>query len=78
MINGMLTSDSMEIAQHFNEYFCSVFTVDDGSTRNVNIVANTPDLQDLVVTREGIINLLLNLDDKKSPGPDCIPNLFLK
>lgn len=31
----------------------------------------------LVVTDSGVVNLLLNLDTKKSSGPDNIPNMFL-
>lgn len=35
-------------------------------------------MQDLVVHREGILNLLLELDAKKAGGPDNIPTVFLR
>lgn len=33
---------------------------------------------DIAISKEGIIELLLKLDNKKSSGPDKIPNEFLK
>lgn len=32
---------------------------------------------DVDITEEGVLNLLLNIDIKKNPGPDGIPNEFL-
>lgn len=37
-----------------------------------------PRADSIITTKAGIVSLLLNLDVEKSPGPDNIPNAFLK
>lgn len=63
-------------SEAFNEQFKSVFTVDDNIIPNFD--ANYPPVPDVVISETGILNMLLKLDVKKSPGPDDTPNAFLK
>lgn len=79
-VNGNALTDKKEIAESFNMFFQSVFTkpcspmtqslfeefYDNGNMNTVSI------------STEGVTELLLHLDIKKSPGPDNIPNAFLK
>ena len=55
----------------------SVFTTDNGTIPPV-LSLDSPIIDHLEVTDAGILNLLLDLDPKKSSGPDNIPNEFLK
>lgn len=78
--NASPSIDTKDKADNFNRYFQSVFTIDNGLVHHPEIrpptdkkLSKTPE-----ITESGILNLLLNLDDKKSCGPDGIPNAFLK
>ncbi len=71
-------SDDLNIARSMNEYFCTVFTVED--------FANWPEL-DYVVDRKlenihcdanEVEKYLYSLNPHKSPGPDYIPSRILK
>lgn len=53
----------------------SVFTQDDDVLPNFD--ADYPPMPDIVISECGILNMLLKLDVKRSPGPDGIPNAFL-
>lgn len=64
--------------ERVNENFKSVFTVDDGTIPPFDKYRMLPSVEDVIITEPGVLNLLLNLDEKKSPGPDDIPNAFLK
>lgn len=76
MVNGVLSDDNAVIAEAFNLHFRSVFTHDNGSMPYFH--ASYPPLSDVTINENGILNMLLNLDIKKSPGPDGLPNEFLK
>lgn len=79
-VDGNIINDCTEIAEKYNEYFHSVFvppepmSTDIAETRTDGMLH----MPDIVFTEEGILALLLNLDTKKSAGPDGIPNEFLK
>lgn len=77
MVNGTPVSEAKVVADEFNRYFHSVYTLKD-----INVVTEPEgfisSMQDLVVHREGILNLLLELDAKKAGGPDNIPTVFLR
>lgn len=75
-IDGAITDNANGIANAFNHYFQSVFTR--ASTSEFNQAEYHSRMPDLVITECGILNLLLQLDEKKSPGPDGLPNAFLK
>lgn len=76
-IDGASTSDPVTIANAFNSYFKSVFTIDNFQTPTFSLANPAPSIGDVCLSEEGILNLILNLDTKKSPGPDNIPNNFL-
>lgn len=69
--------ESKDKANSLNNYFQSVFTIDDGNVPDVDI-CNTRHIEPLVVTESGVLNLLLKLDTKKGAGPDNLPNEFLR
>lgn len=75
--NEASNEDNRNSANLLNDYFCSVFTEDNGTLPQAGFSRNKP-LEPLTLTETGILNLLLNLDPKKSPGPDNIPNAFLR
>lgn len=80
-VDGHITTDKSEITRRFNEYFHSVFTRSDKSSVHASPTPSSyepPDMPDIVLSEQGIFSLLLDLDVKKSPGPDGIPNEFLK
>lgn len=74
--DGREISDHESIANLFNEHFRSVYTEDNGTLPTFDV--SLPPMSDVVISERGILNMLLKLDTKKSPGPDCIPNDFLK
>lgn len=57
------------IANCFNKFFKSVFSYDN---------YYVPDFGFDGTCSAGVPNLLINLDCKKIPGPDGIPNSFLR
>lgn len=78
LISGREVDNDSIIANEFNAYFKSVFTSDDGNIVSSNGHTSLPRIDDIEVTESGIFSLLLNLDVRKSAGPDLIPNAFLK
>lgn len=76
LLDGKLESDEKAVCTAFNNYFNSVYTKDNNHLPPFD--ANLPPISDVTISEEGIFNLLLNLDVKKSVGPDEIPNAFLK
>lgn len=75
-VDGSITHDSSKIANAFNAQFQSVFTKDNNLLPDFSL--SLPPVPDIVISETGILNLLLNIDIKKSCGPDDIPNEFLK
>lgn len=72
--HGIIT-DSGKIAEHFNSYFQSVFA----DVNEYDLVSSAVFSDEQIeITREGVLKMLLNLDPKKSAGPDGIPNSFLR
>lgn len=76
-MNNVHTHDKPSIANALNQYFCSMFTEDDGNTPQVVSCDEVPPISDVCVYEEGVFSLLLHLDIKKSQGVDGIPNAFL-
>lgn len=68
---------ALERAENFNSFFSSVFTEDDGTLPSLSDASNRPPVSDPLINEEGVLNLLLHIDIKKSAGPDGIPNEFL-
>lgn len=76
IIDGKSVHDEQVVCSAFNNHFSSVFTKDIGYLPSFYM--DLPSIPDIVISEHGICHLLLNIDEKKSPGPDGIPNAFLK
>lgn len=76
-IGDTVLDDNFEIAKTLNTYFCSVFTQDNGNTPNISLFEEILPIDDVSVSEDGVLAMLLKLDIKKSPGIDEIPNAFL-
>lgn len=77
-IDGIPVTDNAVIAEALNAYFGSVFVVDDGCAPEFSKFDHSEPMDNVSISEEGILALLLKLDEKKSPGIDAIPNAFLK
>lgn len=75
-VDGRSERDDALVCTAFNDYFKSAFTQDNGFLPNY--ATNLPSIPDVMISEAGVLNLLLKIDVKKSPGPDDIPNAFLK
>ena len=77
--DGTLTVDDNEKASVLNNFFSSVFTVEDKTNvpqlkpRNNNIF-----LPSILITQKAVKNKLSKLDPSKAMGPDKIPAIILK
>lgn len=78
LINNQVVSCPSAIAEEFNKYFQSVFTVSRDPPVDPVVVPNDSQMPELVLSESGIFNLLLNINDKKASGADNIPNAFLR
>lgn len=71
-----------DIANEFNRFFHSVFESSANDVGEYTLEGSADGdvvgMDEVVISEEGIFSLLLDLDVKKSEGPDNIPNLFLK
>lgn len=77
-VAGEHVSDKAKLANCFNLYFKSTFTIDNNTHPTFDAPTNTPPLNDLTICEDGIFSLLLDLDVKKSTGIDNVPNAFLR
>lgn len=68
--------DKLEIAEVLSTYFCSVFTQDNGSAPKTSHLEEILSIDDIFISEEGVLSLLLKLDTKKSPGIVEILNAF--
>lgn len=66
--------DQTSIAETFNQYFQSVFSIHD----EYNLPDVSPVENKLDITSERVLAMLLKLDDEKSTGPDGLSNAFLR
>lgn len=77
LVNETVCSEPVRMAEAFNNYFVTVF-----SSKKEYLVeeagVNEERTSDVIISKDGIVALLLNLDVRKSSGPDKIPNAFLK
>lgn len=71
-VDTIPVTNAIEIANHFNKYFQSVFSECDENTIN----SGSPLPQNVTISRAGVLTMLLNINPKKSSGPDEIPNAF--
>lgn len=72
-------TQKIEIADEFNRFFESVFTMPSHvrGDSNLHYSCACP-MEPLLFDQEGVFSRLLNLDAKKASGPDNIPTAFLK
>ncbi len=75
---GKLENNSVEKAELLNTQFRSVFTAEDKSFIPSMADPQTPGIEPLSITCDGVYKLLKNLNPAKASGPDCIPARFLK
>lgn len=76
-LNNVVVTDKQQICEELNDYFCTVFTTDDNVAPSFSPSIVAPPIDDVYIHEEGVLSLLLNLDIKKTPGIDAIPNAFL-
>lgn len=73
--NAKQTPEKLELANHFNTFFCSVFSNSSDSSHNCAV----PQFSDVnFISEQGVLNMLLNLKPKCPSGPGNVPNLFLR
>lgn len=77
IIQDKCVIDPSDILNSFNDYFWSVYTLDNGCEPSFCPIISCPPLTDSQINDSGVHNLLLNLDCKNRSGPDVIPNSFL-
>ena len=77
-ITGTVVSKSSEKAEAFNEYFKTVFTVEDLSYIPDKGTSSYPAILEISITLQGVTNLLSSCDLYKPPGPDNLHAAFLK
>lgn len=70
-----IIEDAVVIADTFNNYFQGVFT-----PCSEILLPNADDESDMTfeISYHGVVSMLLNIDEKKAPGPDNIPSAFLR
>ena len=70
--------NNVEIAESFNKYFVSIFSSDSttvGHHQQNSQSAIT--LEEITLTNDEVLSVLINLDNKKAQGPDGIPARLL-
>ncbi|XP_049269224.1 uncharacterized protein LOC125757630 [Rhipicephalus sanguineus] len=75
-VNGTSINNLNAIAQHFNDYFHSVFTSTSSGLPLGSVVFQRHEAN--FISYHGIVSMLLNLKTKTTPRPDDIPNVFLR
>ena len=78
--NGKVLTDSTSKAEVLSNHFQQIFTKEDLSSIPSIGCSVIPAMESVIFIqqREGIINLLKNLDSKKANGPDKLPTTLLK
>jgi hypothetical protein len=78
-MHGNLVSNPTDKSNLFNQYFASVFTVDDGKSPVFPLrTSNGCIMNDVCFTPAKVINVLKSLKPKSSCGPDGIPSMLFK
>lgn len=66
-VNNKAVTDKGEIAKALNDYFCSVCTSDNYITPDLATYEEIIAIEDVSISGEGVLSILLNIDPKKSP-----------
>lgn len=73
--DGIPVVEKQSIAEHFNAFFHSVFINSEELALPFSPLSNvSPEF----VSAQGVLSMILNLKTKSTPGPDNIPNVFLR
>nr|VZI45871.1 unnamed protein product [Spirometra erinaceieuropaei] len=75
--DGLEISDSTNKAEHFSQFFRSVFTREADFTPSNSENMRDPTMENIVFQEEAILEELKSLKECKSPGPDEIPAKLL-
>nr|VZI49528.1 unnamed protein product [Spirometra erinaceieuropaei] len=75
--DGLEISDSTNKAEHFSQFFRSVFTREADFTPSNSENMRDPTIENIVFREEAILEELKSLKECKSPGPDEIPAKLL-
>ena len=75
---GVLVSDSKGKANILNSQYCSVFTKDEPTVLPSKGPSAAPSLPNIIVTENGVLNMLRKLKPNKAAGPDMISPRVLK
>jgi hypothetical protein len=79
LADGNLTNDPREKAELLNNYFSSVFTVDDGSCTALPCrIASSESLSSVFFTATEVLRKLRVVKPGTAPGPDGIQATLLK
>ena len=71
--------NTTDIANMFNHYFASIFTCDSyGSTDHQDRSHNVTTIDNITLSEEEIMAVIVNLNNNKAQGPDNIPVRILK
>ena len=76
-VNRKVLTDTISKAEALSNHFQQIFTSEDLSSIPCIGCSNIPAMESVSFNREGIINLLRNLDNKKANGPDKLPTTLL-
>lgn len=73
-------TNTSQIADKYNKFFHSVFAASEFVTEDFSRPSPFApnEMEDIFLSEEGILSLVLNIDPRKSAGPDGIPNEFLR
>ena len=75
---GIIYNDPKDRAEILNDQFRSVFTKDTGEPAPQPSGDDYPSIKSCVISEEGVLKLLQELDPSKASGPDDIPCRLLK
>ena len=76
--DGALVRDAKSKAEILNQQFKSVFTQSNPDDRPQLQGEEYPPIEDLAISEEGVLKLLLDIKVNKASGPDNVPGKFLK
>ena len=77
--NGEHISDSAECAEELNNFFASVYTRGPSIIEENDVtIREYPEIDDISIDAEKVDKIIMQLDTKKSTGPDNIPAVLIK
>ena len=77
-VNNKIITEDKDKAEALSKQFASVFTDEDKTSIPSLGESRVPDIPQLIIYPDGVLELLKNLKDNKAPGPDGIPPWILK